>query len=293
MELRQLEYFQLAARLTSITKAAAHLHVAQPSVTVAIHKLEEELGVTLFDRSQKQIVLTPEGRAFAIRADDILSRVQDAVAEMNDYRLLQKGSIKIGIPPMIGAFLFPHIIAQFQKVYPHFELILTEEGTLSVRKQLELGELDVGIMITDNLPTILSTAPITGGQLMVCLPHYHPLGAYSAIPFTLLREQPLILFNEDAYSRQLIMAECQRNEFSPKIVLSSTQIETILGLVEQGVGISFLLDAITRRHPRIQSRPLSDPLRIQIGLVWNKDKYLSKAVKTFISFCTETFPVLE
>ncbi|HMM22293.1 MAG TPA: LysR family transcriptional regulator [Selenomonadales bacterium] len=293
MELRQLEYFQFAARLSSITKAAARLHVAQPSVTVAIHRLEEELGVTLFDRSQKQISLTAEGRAFAVRAEDILNRVRDAVAEMNDYRLLQKGSIKIGIPPMIGAFLFPHIIARFQKAYPHFELLVAEEGSLSIRKQIELGELDVGIIITDNLPTRLSTAPLTDGQLMVCLPHYHPLGAYSAIPFTLLRGQPFILFNEDAYSRQLIMTECQRNEFTPDIVFSFSQIETILGLVEQGVGISFLLDEVSRRHPRIQSRPLSDPLRLQIGLVWNSDKYLSKAARAFISFCTEAFPVLE
>ena len=109
MELRQLEYFQMAAKLKNITRAAERLRVSQPNITVAIKKLEAELGIQLFDRSQKQLSLTPEGTIFLTRIELALRNIQDAILEVNDYKQLQKGTIKIGIPSMIGAYLFPRI----------------------------------------------------------------------------------------------------------------------------------------------------------------------------------------
>ena len=100
MELRQLEYFQMASRLRNITRAAERLRVSQPNITVAIKKLEAELGIQLFDRSQKQLALTPEGAVFLNRIELALRNIQDAVLEVNDYKQLQKGTIKIGIPPI-------------------------------------------------------------------------------------------------------------------------------------------------------------------------------------------------
>ena len=103
MELRQLEYFQTASRLRNITRAARLLKVSQPNITVAIKKLEAELGILLFDRSQKQLTLTPEGAVFLKRIEVALRTIDDAILEVNDYKQLQKGTIKIGIPPMMGA----------------------------------------------------------------------------------------------------------------------------------------------------------------------------------------------
>ena len=97
MELRQLEYFQMASRLKNITRAAERLRVSQPNITVAIKKLESELGIQLFDRSQKQLSLTPEGAVFLERVEVALRNIQDAVLEINDYKQLLKGTIKIGI----------------------------------------------------------------------------------------------------------------------------------------------------------------------------------------------------
>ena len=91
MELRQLEYFQMASRLKNITRAAERLRVSQPNITVAIKKLESELGIQLFDRSQKQLSLTPEGAVFLERVEVALRNIQDAVLEINDYKQLLKG----------------------------------------------------------------------------------------------------------------------------------------------------------------------------------------------------------
>ena len=125
MELRQLEYFQMASRLKNITRAAERRNVSQPNITVAIKKLETELGIKLFDRSQKQLSLTPEGNIFLNRIELALRSIQDAVLEVNDYKQLQKGTIKIGIPSMIGAYLFPKIFSSFQQLFNgwHFDLL--------------------------------------------------------------------------------------------------------------------------------------------------------------------------
>jgi DNA-binding transcriptional LysR family regulator len=289
MELRQLEYFQAVSRLGGITKAADRLRVAQPSITVAIQKLEKELGITLFDRSQKNLILTIEGRAFLQRVDDILGRLDDTVVEMNDYRLLQRGSLKIGVPSMIGAILFPYIFAGFHKIHPQIELTVAEEGTMAIRRHLEQGELDVGVIITSNIGDRLAITPIATTSLVLCLPPAHPFGRQTAVNFSDLRDEPFILVKEDTYSRQLILQECAKHGFSPRVAFSSSQIETILGLVEEGVGVSFLMAPIAAKHPTMVSRPLAQPLVIQAGLAWHAGRYLSNAARAFIDFVKQ-FP---
>jgi DNA-binding transcriptional LysR family regulator len=289
MELRQLEYFQMTGRLNSISKAAEQLRVAQPSVSIAIQKLEEELGVRLFDRSQRQIQLTAEGLIFAQRVNEILTRIDDSVTEMKDLRLLQKGSIKIGIPPMIGAFLFPHIFSQFRKQYPLLELSAIEGGSLTVQKLIEQGKIDIGIITRSPAANSLELLPITTGQLLVCLPQEHPMTKLPCIPFSQLQDQPFILLKEDTYIRQIILTECAKHKFKPQVIFTSSQIETLIGLVEQGTGISFLFDAITHKHNSIESRPLAEPISFEIVLAWNQNRYLSNAARAFIDFITGSF----
>ena len=287
MELRQLEYFQAALRAGNITRASEALHVSQPSVTVAIKKLEGELGVSLLDRSGKRIVPTAEGRVFIGRVDAILSAVADAAAEMRDHQALLRGSIRIGITPMMGAILFPDLFARFRREHPDFKISLVEEGTLSLQAHLEKGEIDIGIMVISDLPSGLSSLSLDQGRMMACLRPGHPLAEYAEIPFGLLKDQPFILFQGDTYSRQLILRECERFRFSPNVVFSSSQIGTVMGLVRQGAGIAFFMEELTREfltkdQESIVVRPLADPLLLEVGLAWNPERYLSKAARAFI-----------
>ncbi|MDU2064244.1 MAG: LysR family transcriptional regulator [Sporomusaceae bacterium] len=284
MDLRQLEYFQMVCRLNNMTRAAERLHVAQPAISVAIQKLEEELGVRLFERSQKQFTLTVEGRVFLERAEDILQRSQDAVLEMNEYKELRRGRIKLGVPPMIGSYLFPHIFAGFQKLYPDLNLVVIEEGSLAVRELIEKDELDLGMVITSLASSLLKTQPITTGEIVLCVSPLHPLAERSAVSFDDLKQEPFILLKEDAYHRQVVLEECRKHGFEPNIVLSSSQIETVRGLVGKGVGISFLLDAIAQQDHKIQSVSLAESMKIEIGLAWKKDRFLSKAAQVFIDY---------
>ena len=288
MELRQLEYFQMASRLRNITRAAERLRVSQPNITVAIKKLEAELGIQLFDRSQKQLALTPEGAVFLNRIELALRNIQDAVLEVNDYKQLQKGTIKIGIPPMMGAYLFPKIFSSFQKKYSHLDIYLHEEGSMSIREQLERDELDFGIIIISGASHNLQLLPMTTSQIVACVPAGSPLAAKERISKDDIATANVIMLKEGSFLRQTILGKLKEQSITPNIVLESNQVVTIKGLVASGVGISFLLDMVLEDAPGVKAIPLEEPLFVDVGLAWKKDRYISKAAQSFIDFCRDT-----
>ncbi len=288
MELRQLEYFQMASRLRNITRAAERLRVSQPNITVAIKKLEAELGIQLFDRSQKQLALTPEGAVFLNRIELALRNIQDAVLEVNDYKQLQKGTIKIGIPPMMGAYLFPKIFSSFQKKYSHLDIYLHEEGSMSIREQLERDELDFGIIIISGASHNLQLLPMTTSQIVACVPENSPLAAKDRLTKEDIATANVIMLKEGSFLRQTILGKLKEQSITPNIVLESNQVVTIKGLVASGVGISFLLDMVLEDAPGVKAIPLEEPLFVDVGLAWKKDRYISKAAQSFIDFCRDT-----
>ncbi|NMD98026.1 LysR family transcriptional regulator [Selenomonas bovis] len=288
MELRQLEYFQMASRLRNITRAAERLRVSQPNITVAIKKLEAELGIQLFDRSQKQLALTPEGAVFLNRIELALRNIQDAVLEVNDYKQLQKGTIKIGIPPMMGAYLFPKIFSSFQKKYSHLDIYLHEEGSMSIREQLERDELDFGIIIISGASHNLQLLPMTTSQIVACVPAGSPLADKERLTKDDIATANVIMLKEGSFLRQTILGKLKEQSITPNIVLESNQVVTIKGLVASGVGISFLLDMVLEDAPGVKAIPLEEPLFVDVGLAWKKDRYISKAAQSFIDFCRDT-----
>ncbi len=287
MELRQLEYFQMASRLRNITRAAERLRVSQPNITVAIKKLEAELGIQLFDRSQKQLSLTPEGAVFLNRIELALRNIQDAVLEVNDYKQLQKGTIKIGIPPMMGAYLFPKIFSSFQKRYSHLEIFLHEEASMSIREQLERDELDFGIIIISGASQSLQLLPMSRNQIVCCVPETSPLAKKKALSLQDVADSSMVMLKEGSFLRQLILSKLEDEGVKPNIVLESNQVGTLKGLVASGVGLAFLLDMVVEDTPGVKAIPLSDPLFVDVGLAWKKDRYISKAAQSFIDFCKE------
>ena len=288
MELKQLEYFQMTSRLKNITRAAKRLRVSQPNITVAIKKLEAELGIQLFDRSQKQLSLTPEGAVFLNRIALALRNIQDAVLEVNDYKKLQKGTIKIGIPSMIGAFLFPRIFSSFQKKYSHLDIYLYEEGSMTIREQIERDELDFGIVILSGASSSLELLPMSKNQFVVCLPLDHPLASKKSISINDIENESIIMLKEGSYLRNLLLKKMANENIKANIVLESNHIETIKGLVASNVGIAFLLDFVVKDAPNIKVLPFENPIFVDVGLAWKKDRYISKAAQSFIEFCHDT-----
>lgn len=287
MELRQLEYFQMASRLKNITRAAQRLKVSQPNITVAIKKLESELGVQLFDRSQKQLTLTPEGKVFLKRIELAMRNIDDAILEVNDYKQLQKGTIKIGIPPMMGAYLFPKVFSGFRRLHPNLNVLLYEEGSLSIREKLERDELDFGIIIVPESAPNLNVLKMSRSQLMVCVAQKSSLAKKAEIRPNDIAASDLIMLKEGSYLREIVQSKLSALKISPRTVLESGQIVTIKGLVAHKVGIAFLLDFICEDSAGIKAIPFYEPIYVDIALAWKKERYVSKAAQAFIDFCKE------
>ncbi|GAB6085395.1 LysR family transcriptional regulator [Alkaliphilus crotonatoxidans] len=289
MEFRQLQYFRTVCQLNTITRAAEKLHVSQPSITNSIKNLEEELGVRLFDRSKKQLRLTPEGQFFLEHVEGILNSMEDTLAEMQDYKDLKKGTLKIGVPPMIGTFLFPKIFVSFKNCYPEIELVIVEEGSLTTTRMVENEELNLAIIILPESANSLESLLLLKSEMLVCLNKYHPLCEKPQLSMEDIKDEPMIMLKEGFYHRKKIMDYFNSCGIKPNVILSSNQLETIKSVVSKGIGISLLLKEIIENDDRVIGRSLKQTIHIPIGLVWKRNRYLSNASKIFIDFIKDSF----
>ncbi len=284
MELRQLEYFVSAAELANLTRVAERHFVSQPNISVAIQKLEQELGVQLFERKKKNFCLTAEGRIFLERIRPALLILNNSVAELKDYRKKNSGTIVLGIPPMISSFLFSPLLKHFRTQYPEMELSVVEEGSYGLQDRLATGEIDIGILITNDAPSSLNIIPLMTQQHLVCMSKQHPLAQKMSIEWEDLADEPLIVMKNDSYHRRVIIHECEKRGISTHIFLSSNKIQTNINLVAKGEGISFILEAVDLNKSDVITRRMSEPTYVTIGIAWKKEKYLSYAANTLIEF---------
>lgn len=274
----------MTGQLENITRAAERLYVSQPNITMSIRKLEQELGVELFERKQKQFSLTAEGRMFFERIEPALGMIRNAADEIKDRQQETSGVITLGIPPMISSFIFAPILEHFRTLYPQRELTIIEEGSLGIRSRVIARDLDLGIVIIDDAPPALETIPLIKCQHLLCLPSQHRLASKETIDLEDLRDEPLILMKNDSYHRRFLLQECEKHNFTPNIVLSSNQIQTNIDLVTKGVGLSFLLDTVSLDVPDLVLRSMTNPFVVNVGIAWRRDKYLSYASRALVKF---------
>ncbi|TWI55259.1 LysR family transcriptional regulator [Halalkalibacter nanhaiisediminis] len=285
MDIRQLEYFSEVAKQASFTKAAATLHVSQPSLSKAIKNLEGELGVPLFYRSPKQLELTDAGKAVLMNAKNVLEAFKNLTSELTDIMEIKSGEIRIGIPPIIGAAFFSTLIGQFKESYPYVDILLSEVGTIKIKEGLEDGSLDIGLICTPPTEGHFEMINLSKDPLMVIVHSEHSFAAKTEILFRELEHQPLILYRNDFSLHDRILEECSKNQFNPNIVCESSQKDFMIEMVGAKLGVALfpskICESINKKE--IIAIPLSDPeIHLELGLAWKNNKYLSFAVREFI-----------
>lgn len=287
MDIRHLEYFSEVAKHLSFTKASQTLHVSQPSISKAIKNLEGELGVPLFYRSSKQLELTDAGKAVLMNAKIVLNAFKNLTLELTDLMELNSGEIRIGIPPIVGAAFFSKIISYFKEKYPLIKITLTEVGTKKIKQGVDDGSLDIGLICT--LPAQGSNFEIINvikDPLRLIVHSGHPLASKKTVHFSDLKNEPFILYRKDFTLYDLIIKECSKNDFQPNIVCESSQKDFLLGMVEGKMGVALLPSKICEN---LNSKEISvlpferSAVDLELGLIWKKEKYLSFAVREFIS----------
>lgn len=284
MEFRQLEYFRMISKLENFTRAAEFLHVSQPSVTKAIKNLEAELKITLIDRTQKHVVLTPEGKAFLGHATKILHDVDEALKDMARFQTSEQGVVKLGMPPMIEAYLFPDIFTAFKEEYPNIEVDVVEYGySAKVQSKIEENILDLGIILGEtNLGK--NKLLIMQDKLSLCVHNDHPLRHERVVNFSQLAKEKFVLQHRESMQYKEIYARCAEYGFVPDILLNTAQLKTIKHLVANGTGVSLLLNLVMKDETGFSVVPIEPPIPMNICLVWGQNKCLSQAGMTFVDF---------
>lgn len=284
MKLLQLKYFQAACRHKSITKAAESLHVSQPSISAAIKDIENEFGITLFNRQYHGFTLTKEGVELLKQTDNLLAHSDKVVEIMQDLGN-HRNLIHLGIPPMIGSLLLPKIYLEFARKHSNTNLKIYEAGRQDLLYQLETNNLDIIFLPhTTSFDSQYKWIEICQIETVLCVPITHHLAGRSSIKISELEHEPLVMFKDSFYQNEIItrfFAECN---ISPNIILNSSQLSTIISLIQNHTASGFLFRIVAENYPELVSISLDPPLQIQVSLVWKKGEYMFRDVNYFIQY---------
>src|SRR5438309_2912590 len=282
MELHQLRYFVAVAEQRHFTKAARGLRVAQPSVSRAIRVLEEELGTSLFHRMKGNVALTPAGEILLPWARRVLADVDGATGEVSELAGLRRGRLAVGPTPSLTITILPPALAKFHAAYPGIELVLHEAGSRDLVAELEQGALDVALVIMPVRHETLETAPLLREELVVAVPHDHPLAARKSVPIAELKGVPLVMFRDGYDLRATTVAACRRAGFEPTFALEGGEMDGVLRFAAAGIGVAVVPSLVIDPAGPLHAVRLADPLTRTIGFANRRDRRLSRAGREFV-----------
>jgi LysR family hydrogen peroxide-inducible transcriptional activator len=291
MELHQLRYFVAVAETQSFSRAATRCHVAQPSLSQQIKKLEEGLGHRLFDRLSRGVALTEAGTALLPRARRILAEVNAVNAGISADLAGGCGPLAVGAIPTMAPYLLPPLLKRFMRRFPDCALTLREDRTERLVEALLDRELDLGILSTPIEHEGLSVQVIGREKLLLATSRGDRLvAAGKPLGVAALRDQPAVVLHEMHCLGQQIESFCSSRRVTRRIVCRSTQLDTVLHLVGLGLGISVVPEmcASSSRSKRLRFRSFGrgGPTR-EIAVVYRTDRTLSRLAGEFISMLRE------
>jgi LysR family transcriptional regulator, hydrogen peroxide-inducible genes activator len=293
MEMHQLRYVVAVARTGNFSRAAEQCHVAQPSLSQQIHKLEDELGERLFDRLKREARLTAHGEAFLRRAIRILEEVDAAKREATDAKDLASGVVTLGVLPTIAPYLLPPVLTRFHARHPGIEIVVQEDTTARLLKLALACEIDFALASLPIADTRFEVRELFTEELLVALPPHHPLTRKRALRTTDLEGDRFIVMKEGHCLGDQVLSFCDRRELRPNITFRSAQLETVQSLVCAGMGLS-LIPAMAvgtgrGRHP--QYRPLQPPRpERKIVAVWPRQRPPGRAAEELINAVASSPP---
>ncbi|MEX3022410.1 LysR family transcriptional regulator [Kluyvera sp. STS39-E] len=287
MDIRTLRYFVEVVRQQSFTRAAEKLFVTQPTISKMLKNLEDELNCTLLIRDGRKLLMTDTGQVVFERGLAILDEFRQLEAELSDINHLNKGVLRLGIPPMVG-MLMAGPIGLFRQRYPGVELKISEFGGLTVQQAVMNGELDIAMTaLPVEEESALTTLPLFSHPLCVLVPRSGDWLEQTTVSPQQLAAHPLLIYNEDfALSRQL-MQLFARHDVKPRIAVRSGQWDFLAAMVQAGVGVAILPEPICRRLDAKTLRwlPLESELRWQLGMIWREGVYMSHSAQAWLKCC--------
>ncbi len=287
MKLQQLRYFETACRLGGISRAAEALHVSQPSVSMAIRELEREFGVALIARRYQGFSLTEEGGVLRELAESLLRHAEHVESRMRALGQ-QRRPVRLGIPPMIGAALVPALYRNLEQRCPDLLLATEELGGKTLLRDLRENVLDLAFVTHDEtLPGELDSVPVTSMELVWCAPSRHALASQPRISAAQLAQEPLVLFQDSFFLRELTMRQFERAGIAPRILHATEQLSTVQSLIRSGTATGFLLRPLADAMPELSALSLDPPVFVQVSLAWKHSCKPFRDMRCLIDLCRE------
>lgn len=240
MEFHQLRYVCAIAETGSFSRAAERCHVAQPSLSQQVLKLEEDLGAKLFDRLGRSVRLTESGRAFLPHARSILHQMEAARAEVEDKRTDVRGAVAAGVIPTIAPYFMPRYTASFAKKYPEARLRIVEETTPVLVESLRSLTIDLAVLALPLRHKEFELFPLCTEPLFAVLPKDHPRASAKSLSLKDLRSEQFVMLRDGHCFRDLSIAACARARVTPRIAFESGQFSSLFGMVAAGVGVTLV-----------------------------------------------------
>ncbi len=282
-----MQYFLAVARLEHVTEAARNLHVTQSSLSKTIQRLEEDLGVPLFDRIGRKLHLNAYGSSFLRRAERALFELEQGKQELSDLSKLEHSTLELAVTT---ASTLPSILREFRRKRPsiqfHVQMLTTQEMVTLLHR----GEVDY----------CLSSPPVVGDDIecqivfmdpiLVAVPKGHRLSDRSSVSLTDLRDEWFVGVKRGYGTRDLIDSVCKSVGFVPKYVYEGDEPARLSALVEAEIGIAFIPSTARNAREHIKYLQVENhELVREIALLWHRDRYISRAALEFREVVVEYF----
>ncbi len=287
MQLHQLRYMVCVAEERRFTRAAARLHVAQPSVSSAVAALEHELGASLFHRDRNEVRLTGAGEVFLPWARQVLADCEAGASAVRDLLGLHRGRLVLGATPSLTTNLLPPVLARFHADHPGLELTVQEAGSQSLVEQLERGEMDLAVVILPVAQPWVESAALMEEELVLAVDRDHPLAGRRSVKVIELKQVPLVMFKDGYDLREATLAACRRAGFVPVMAMQGLEMDGALALAAAGVAAAVVPQSVVSPSgPLVAVRFRGTTLKRTIGLASRKDRPFTPAAKAFVSALT-------
>lgn len=289
MTLNQILYFRKVARLENYHQAAEELYISQPSLSRSMATLESELGVALFEKKGRGVVLTKAGRLFLEHADRITADCDVAVGKMQELSS-DGGKIDIGyIFPLAGHYI-PHNVREFLNKEENRNVVFNfwQNHTPAIADKVKSGELDVGFggyLKRDELEFF----PLSAQELVIITPKDHPLAGFQEVPLTELNHYPVIGYEQACWMGTYAKHLYKKYQINPNMIVECPDEYSIVSLVRENFGIALMprTDILTNAEGINIHKLKGLEIYRQVFMFWMKERYRLPAVERFIKYMKE------
>jgi DNA-binding transcriptional LysR family regulator len=289
MELYQLKYFEAVSRFRNFSKAAIEMNVSQPTISIAMQKFEKELGISLFDKHNKPITLTPLGESVLQRTERILMEIDNIYKEATDH-LEPKNILQIGMPLSLCNNLILLLRTQFPILYPQIHIDLSQLGVEVLEDELSKGNFDFCLICGPITRPELQECEYHAVELYACFSKNHPLAVNEKITPKMLEGIDLLLPEHGlGVSKHIYQYLAKHGIIYDAPHNGRLHPQTMLKLAAQNMGVAMLEKNYVRGYAStdIISRPLDPPLNLKLILAWNKDNYQKKTMRILLDFLND------